>query len=372
MRPIRVLRWIGIALVILLAIGCSRAGTNRLDPPASSTGGVAVPEDARGIGTGVARWAPVADYLNLSGKIEADPVNVVHVYAPVTGRLTAVFVHPSDSAHEGQSLATLVSSEVAAARATYRQAQADAQVKRQQVDRSRLLFQNDAIPLRDYQEAQADDVTAVANLESALERMRLLGVDTAGTSDVIAVAAPRAGVVLDVDAAPGEYVKSLDNATPLCTIADLSTVWAVGDVFENAVAGIRTGDPAEVLVPAYAGARWEARVAAVGDAIDTVTRTLKVRIVLRNEGGRLKPAMFVTIRVLRGRRMAVVVPRGAVLVTGTSAYVFVQKSPGHFERREVVLGADAGDHVEVTAGLAAGDTIAIQGAELLRAAAATS
>ena len=366
MRITRVLGWIGVAVVILLALGCSRSGGTRSDPPGPSTADVVVPEDARGIGTGVARLAPVTDYLDVSGQIEADPTNVVRVYAPVSGRLTAVSVHPADSVLDGQPLATLVSSDVAAARATYHQAQADARVKHQELDRSRLLFQNDAIPLRDYQQAQADDVTGAANLESALERMRMLGVDTAGTSDVIAVAAPRAGVVLDVDAAPGEYVKSLDNATPLCTIADLSTVWAVGDVFENAVARIRTGDPVEVSVPAYSGARWEARVAAVGDAVDTVSRTLKVRIVLQNRDGRLKPAMFVTIRVLRGRRMAVVVPRRAVLVVGTAAYVFVQRSPGHFERRGVVLGADAGDRVEVTAGLAAGDTIAVEGAELLR------
>ncbi|HWZ27913.1 MAG TPA: efflux RND transporter periplasmic adaptor subunit [Gemmatimonadales bacterium] len=363
---------IGAAFVALSAIGCSRSGSTRSDPSGATPGEVALPEDASGIGTDVARLASVADYLDVNGQIEADPARVVRVYAPVSGRLVAVSVHPADSVHEGQSLATLVSSDVAAARATYRQAQADARVKRQALDRSRLLFQNDAIPLRDYQQAQADDVTGAANFESAQERMQLLGVDTAGTSDVIAVAAPRSGVVLDVGAAPGEYVKSLDNATPLCTVADLSTVWAVGDVYENAVAGIRMGDPVEVSAPAYSGAHWEARVATVGDVVDTLSRTLKIRIVLRNEDGRLKPAMFVTIRVVRGRRVAVVVPRRAVLVAGTSAYVFVQKSPGHFERRDIVLGADAGDRVEVTAGLAAGDTIAVEGAELLRATAASS
>ena len=331
-----------------------------------------LPEDAWGITTAVARQAPVADYLDINGQILADPTRVTRVYAPVSGRLAVVSVHPTDIVYEGQPLVTLVSSDVAAAWTGYRQAQADARVKRQQMERSHLLYQNDAIPLRDYQQAEADDVTAVAALENAIERMRLLGMDTTTTSDAITVPAPRAGVVLDVDAAPGEYVKSLDNATPLCTVADLSTVWAVGDVYENALAGLRIGDPVEVTAVAYPDKPWRAQLSAVGDAVDTVSRTVKVRVVLGNEDRRLKPAMFVTIRVIRGRRMGVVIPRRAIVMAGTTAYVFVQTRPGRFERRDVALGAATGDQIEITTGLAAGDTIAVEGVELLRAAAGSS
>ncbi|HEX4560649.1 MAG TPA: efflux RND transporter periplasmic adaptor subunit, partial [Gemmatimonadales bacterium] len=295
----RMLGRVGMALVIPVVLGCSGREAKGPDPADPTPGVVALPEDARGVVTAVVRAASVTDYLDVSGQIEADPTKVVRVYAPVSGRLSSVSVRPADAVREGEPVATLLSSDVAAARATFRQAEADARVKRQQMDRSRLLYQNDAIPLRDYQQAQADDVSGAAGLESALERIRLLGLDTAGVSDAISVPAPRAGVVLDVDAAPGEFVKSLDNATPLCTVADLSTVWAVGDVYESALAGIEMGDPVEVSAAAYPARRWTSRVAAVGDAIDTTSRTLKIRVVLENEDRRLKPAMFVTIRVVR-------------------------------------------------------------------------
>ena len=358
-------------IAVLAVLGCSKA-RDASDPPDALGTGVTLPEDARGVITAVARQAEVTDYLDINGQIQADPIRVTHVYAPVSGRLATVSVHPADVVREGQPLATLVSSDVAAAAAVYRQAEADTRVKRQQLERSRLLYQNDALPLRDYQQAQADDVSAAATLGSALERMRLLTIDTANVSDAILVAAPRGGVVLDVDAAPGEYVKSLDNATPLCTVADLSTVWAVGDVYENALAGLRAGDPVEVTAVAYPGITWEARLSAVGDAVDTVSRTVKVRVVLGNQDRRLKPAMFVAIRVIRGRRLGVVIPRRAIVMAGTTTYVFVQTRPGRFERRDVVLGPEAGDRVEVRAGVSPGDTVAVEGVELLRAAAASS
>jgi membrane fusion protein, heavy metal efflux system len=282
-------------------------------------------------------------------------------------------VRPADHVKQGQVLAILASSDVAAARAVYRQAQADAQVKRQALERARLLYENHVNALRDYQQAQADAAMAAAVLESAAERLQLLDVDTAASSDQLSVPAPRAGVVTDLSAAPGEYAKSLDNANPLCTIADLSTVWAVGDLYEKDLASVRLGDSADVSTNAYPDDRRRGRIAAISSSVDTTTRTLKVRVVLANPGLRLKPDMFATIRVVRAVRLAVVVPQSAVVRDGTSAYLFVRISPGRFERRAVTLGRDTERRlVEVTAGVAAGDTVVVEGAELLRAVAISS
>jgi membrane fusion protein, heavy metal efflux system len=270
-------------------------------------------------------------------------------------------------------LAILASSDVAAARAGYRQAQADAAVKRQGLERSRLLYEHHVNALRDYEQAQADAAMAAAALESAAARLALLGVDTADASDQIAIRAPRAGVVVDLGAAPGEYAKSLDNANPLCTIADLRTVWAVGDVYEKDLASLQLGDSAEVTANAYPDERRRGRISAIASTVDTTTRTLKVRVVLVNPGLRLKPDMFATIRVVRAVRSAVVVPLSAVLREGTSAYLFVQTSSHHFARRSVTLGRDTErGQVEVTSGLAPGDTIVVEGSELLRATATSS
>jgi cobalt-zinc-cadmium efflux system membrane fusion protein len=229
------------------------------------------------------------------------------------------------------------------------------------------------IALRDYQQAQADAESAAAALASARERLELLNVDPDSSSDQLSVRAPRSGVVTELSAAPGEFAKSLDNSNPLCTIADLSSVWAVGDVYEKDIAGIHVGDPAEVIASAYPDEIRRGRITAIGSALDTTTRTLKVRAVLANPGLRLKPDMFAMIRVVRGTRASVVVPEAAVLREGSSGYVYVQKSPGHFVRRAVTLGRDTERHqLEVMSGLAPGDTVVVEGAELLRAAARSS
>ena len=107
--------------------------------------------------------------------------------------------------------------------------------------------------------------------------------------------------------------------------------------------------------------------------MDTATRALKVRVVLANPGLRLKPDMFATIRVVRAVRSAVVVPQSAVVREGTSAYLFVRTAPGHFERRAVSLGRDVErSRVEVISGLTPGDTVVVEGTELVRAAATSS
>ena len=368
----------------LLLTGCSRQG--RTDPAVNSAAvaptapdvpatahDFVLGEDARGVTTAPVRSERLADYLDVAGRIQADPTRVVRVYPPVSGRLVAVQVRPADRVERGQVLAILASSDIAAARAAYRQALADAQVKGQALERSRLLYENHVVALRDYQQAHAEGAMAEAALESAAERLELLNVDTAGTSDQLTVTAPRAGVVVDVGAAPGEYAKSLDNANPLCTIADLSTVWAVGDVYEKDLASIKIGDSADVTANAYPAERWRGRVTAISSTVDTTTRTLKVRVVLANPGLRLKPDMFAAIRVVRAVRSAIMVPASAVVREGAAAYLFVQTSPGHFEHRAVTLGRDTDrGQVEVTSGLAVGDTVVVEGAELVRAATTSS
>lgn len=365
-------------LVAALLLGCSRhrpapAAAASASDAADTADDFVLPEDARGVVTAPAQAQRLADYLEVTGRIQADPTHVVRVYPPVSGRLVAVEVHPADHVAQGQVLAILASSDIAAARSTYRQALADAQLKRQALARAGLLYDHQVIALRDYQQAQAEAAMAAAALQSAVARLDLLNVDTASSSDEVTIVAPRAGMVTDMSAAPGEYAKSLDNASPLCTIADLTTVWAVGDVYESDLASVRIGDSADVATSAYPAERRRGRIAAISSTVDTTTRSLKVRVVLPNAGVHLKPDMFATIRVVRALRSAVVVPRSAVIREGAAAYVFVQMASRRFRRRAVTLGRDTEpSEIEVTSGLAPGDPLVIRGAELLRAVATPS
>jgi membrane fusion protein, heavy metal efflux system len=362
------------AAVALSSARCMRGRTAqaRADTSTGAAGGTedfVVPENSQGITISPVRVEPLADDLEMAARIEADPTRVVQVYAPLSGRLVAVRVRPADRVAQGQVLAILESGDVAGARAGYRQAEAEARVKNQILSRSRRLFEHNIIAAKDVEQAQADSEGARATLETARARLSLLTLDTNGTTDELPILAPRAGVVLDLSAAPGQFLKSLDNSSPLCTLVDLSSVWAVGDVYEKDLASIAIGDSTTVSVPAYPGTTWRGRIAALSSAVDSATRTLKLRIELPNPSLRLKAGMFATVRVARNVRAAVVVPATAVLREAGSAFVFLQRQSGHFEHRGVTIGRDlAGGRVEIVAGLTPGDTIIAEGADLVRAA----
>jgi membrane fusion protein, heavy metal efflux system len=184
----------------------------------------------------------------------------------------------------------------------------------------------------------------------------------------LSVLAPRSGVILDVSGATGEYSKSLDAPDPLCTVADISTIWAIGDIYENDLTAAKSGQEASVTLSAYPVQHWSGRVSVVSDAVDPATRTLHVRVTLANPGERIKPGMFGSIRLTRSVGQAILAPASAVVREGNNAYVFVAKSQGRFERRSVTLGRVFGNSIEIAKGLNAGETIVSEDPLLLRAA----
>ena len=367
---------LGIVFVVA-AGGCSSSGSGSEQANAQVQAGQSaapsdneyVATDAKGIQTITVNSSAVPDYLVLPAHIEADPTRVVHVYPPTGGRIVEMKVRPSDHVEKGQLLALLESNDLSRAVADYHKAKVDAEVKQGALARAEDLLAHNAIAQKDYQQAQGEAKIAQAELEATAQLIRVFGMDPDHASTELRVVAPRSGVVLDIGAASGEYSKSLDAPQPLCTIADISTVWALGDIYERDFAGLKMGEEAQVTLDAYPDQRWPGRVGVLSDAVDPTTRTLHLRVVLPNPGGRIKPAMFGSIRVLRSSSQGIVVPASAVIREGNEAHVFVSKGNGRFERRTVKLGRAMDGSIEILSGVNQGDSIVSEGALLLRAAA---
>lgn len=367
---------LGIVFVIA-AGGCSSSGSGseqanaqgQASQSAAPSDNEYVATDAKGIQTITVNSSAVPDYLVLPAHIEADPTRVVHVYPPTGGRIVEMKVRPSDHVEKGQLLALLESNDLSRAVADYHKAKVDAEVKQGALARAEDLLAHNAIAQKDYQQAQGEAKIAQAELEATAQLIRVFGMDPDHASTELRVVAPRSGVVLDIGAASGEYSKSLDAPQPLCTIADISTVWALGDIYERDFAGLKMGEEAQVTLDAYPDQRWPGRVGVLSDAVDPTTRTLHLRVVLPNPGGRIKPAMFGSIRVLRSSSQGIMVPASAVIREGNEAHVFVSKGNGRFERRTVKLGRAMDGSIEILSGVNQGDSIVSEGALLLRAAA---
>jgi len=363
-------------VVAIAASGCSSSGGGSeqknvqadANPSASSTDTEYIASDAKGIQTITVKSSAVPDYLVLPAHIEADPTRVVHVFPPAGGRIVEMKVRPSDRVEKGQLLALLDSNDLSRAVADYHKAKVDAEVKQQALTRAQDLLAHHAIAEKDYQQAQGDAKIAQAEMDATAQLIRVFGMDPDHASTELRVVAPRSGVVLDIGAASGEYSKSLDAPQPLCTIADISTVWALGDIYERDFAGLKMGEEAQVTLDAYPDQRWPGRVGVLSDAVDPITRTLHLRVVLANPGGRIKPAMFGSIRVLRSSSTGILVPASAVIREGNEAHVFVSKGNGRFERRIVKLGRALDGSIEILSGINQGDSIVSEGALLLRAA----
>jgi len=362
---------IPICFALALA-GCSSGraqnGASAGSQGADSPNGEYIAPDSKGIQTQTVRVSSVPQYLDLPAHIEPDPTRVVHVFAPAGGRIVEMKVRPWDRVEKDQTLAVLESSDLARAVADYHKALADNQVKQKQLTRSEELLAHGAVSDRDYQQAQADADQAKAEVEAAREQVQVFGMDPDRASTQLLVKAPRSGVVLDVGASPGEFSQALSAPAPLCTIADITTIWAVGDIYEKDLAAAKSGQEAQVTLNAYPDRQWSGRVSVVSDAVDPTTRTLRIRVVLPNPDAHIKPGMFGGIRVLRSSEQGILVPASSVIREGNDAFVFVGKGNGRFERRNVTVGRSADSQLEILSGISAGDVIVSEGALLLRSA----
>jgi membrane fusion protein, heavy metal efflux system len=360
----------------LLILGCNETKANQERAQGAAQGEAApgtsefVASGGEGVRTMTLKPITVTDYLVLPAHIEADSTQVVHVFSPAGGRITEMKVRPWDHVVKGQTLAILESSDLARAVADYHKALTDSQVKQKALERATYLFAHSAIAEKDLQQAQGDAEMAQAEVQAARAQIQVFGMDPDRAEKQLRVVAPRSGVILDVGAAQGEFSNALAAVQPLCTIADLSTVWAMGDLLEKDYSSVKGGEPADLTLVAFPGRTWKGRVSLISSAVDPVTRRLKLRVVLPNQGFSLRPDMFGTLRLARANRPGIVVPDTAVLREGTAAFVFIERSPGHFVRRAVKLGAEvAAGQIEVMSGLDSGETVVVGGADLLRSAA---
>jgi membrane fusion protein, heavy metal efflux system len=364
-----VLALLAVALA-LAGCGSGQSGDNSAaqQTAGNSAGTEVIASDAKGIATQSVRATSIPEYLDLPAHIEPDPTRVVHVFAPAGGRIVEMKVRPWDHVEKGQTLASLESSDLARAVADYHKALVDNQVKQKALSRAQDLLEHKAIAEKDLEQAQDDAQQAQAEVEAAREQVQVFGMDPDHSSTQLVVKAPRGGSVLDVGAAPGEFSQALSAPAPLATVADISTVWALGDIYEQDLAAAKLGETAEVTLNAYPGQKWSGRVSVVSGAVDPNTRTLRLRVVLPNGDEKIKPQMFGSIRIMKSTSKGILVPATAVVREGNDAYMFVARGDGHFERRTVTIGRTVESSLEVTGGIKDSETIVTDGSLLLRSA----
>lgn len=172
---------------------------------------------------------------------------------------------------------------------------------------------------------------------------------------IISVYAPQDGVVSNFPVRDGMFVKPSQS---VMTLADLSSVWLLAEVFERQAEWVEVGQPAEVSLSYIPGRVWEGKVEYIYPTLDPKTRTLKVRLRFDNPGEKLKPNMYANVKIFGGAKTdTIVIPLEALIRTGREERVIISLGDGRFEARSVRAGIESGDYVEILEGVSENETV---------------
>ncbi len=367
----------GVALASSAGCG-SRADADsvaRTDSTRKDSSLVLPAEQRERIGIVVVAPSTFHKVVQTTGTVAYDGDQSTQILAPISGPVTRILVQPGVQVHRGQALAYVSSPDFAEAVADYRKARATAQNAQRVADLDEQLFKNDAIARRDLEQAQTDAISAAADRDAAFQRLQALGVDDVTLEALEAgkaaegargvIRSPIEGTLVERAVSPGQLLEA--GSTPCFTVADISAMWVMANVFESDLESVHIGDAATITT----GASREpitGRVDNVAAFVDPSTKATAVRIVVPNRGRLLKKDMYVDVGIRsRDQSSGLLIPVSAVLRDEDNRpFVFIQDPAGRYERRTVKLGSRIDERYEINDGLHAGDHVISRGGLFLQ------
>lgn len=335
-----------------------------------------------------------AEYVT-EGKVAVDEDRSTPVFSPYAGRVTKLLAKPGEMLKQGQPLFTIEAADTVQAQNDFIAAMTSQNKAKSAVDladiqfkRAKDLYEGHAIPLKDYQQAEATQVQAQNDvrssgtaLEAARNKLRILGFtdetikafqDKGAINPEVTIYSPISGTVVQRKIGPGQYVNS-GASDPVFVIGDLSTVWLTAFVRESDAAAVCIGQDISVNVMALPGRPLTAKINYVAAAIDPSTRRLLVRATIDNKDGLLKPEMFANVTIYSaGDRAAPAVPKQALIYEGDQVRIWVAREDKSVELRRIKIGLVNGNLVEVTSNLKPGEQIVVKGSLFIDRAASGS
>jgi membrane fusion protein, heavy metal efflux system len=299
--------------------------------------------------------APLA--LNVTGVVQPDIVRAVPVVSLASGRVVEIKARLGDAVKKGQLLLRVQSNDVSGAYQTYLKAENDERLARTQLERAQILYEKGAIAKSALEQAEAAEVDIKADLNAATEQLRLLGIDKQHPSGVVDIVAPISGVITDQQVTNSSGVQGLSGPNPF-TIADLSYVWIVCDVYENDLDAVRVGEYGDIHFNAYPNQPLKGRIDNILSILDPTIRTAKVRLEIKNPG-MLRIGMFASATFYgKQPEMHSVLPASAVLHLHDREWVYTPLGDGRFKRAEVVTGSMLpNNQQEIVSGIKPGDQV---------------
>ena len=310
----------------------------------------------------------VAVPIALTGEVRFDERRVGHVSSQVEGVIRTVHVALGDQVKKGQPLLEIESVVVGEDQAAYLEAQGMLTLARRNLERVSELRKENISSEKEF--LQAKQELEAAEIRAASARSKLSRLGSGGTAGGrIVLRAPLDGMVLVMHAVSGEVAKTDES---LITVGDNTAVWVWADLYERDIAAVRKGQAAQKLaasisVKAYPGEEFPGTVDLVSPAMDESSRTVKVRVQVKNDDTRMLAGMFATVKLfLPGTDETLAVPKAAVLKDEGRSFVFVHYQGEYYVRRPVVPGRTWAGWVEIMKGLEPSQVVVAEGAFLMK------
>lgn len=393
-------QWILPAL-LALALGGACKGTGAEGPASGAAGAkpaeqAAEPNSVRvapdvqkkwGVDVAALARTELVGAITVPGTLSLDPRHTAQISSLLDGQVTFVGVQVGDAVRPRQVLVTLHAPALAQAKTAYLQAGARLELTRREFERADALLKQEAIDQKEHLRRRTELQSASSEFAVAESNLHSYGLDQASvdqllrqarrpddgkaamddlTTPFLPLTSPIGGRVIDEDVVVGQHVEPQKT---LLTVSDLSTLWALLDAREADLPHVAPNGEVRITTTVYPGREWRGRVDHVGDVVDEKTRTVKVRVLVRNDDRALKPNMYIQGEFPNAiaSKNVLAVPEEAIQTIGGEPVVFVKAGADRFVARPVEVGEKVGTRRVVLKGLEGSETVVIAGAFNLKA-----
>jgi cobalt-zinc-cadmium efflux system membrane fusion protein len=360
-------------MAAMLVSGCTAAhssqGSAELKPAAKDPLEITPPPALKArLKVGQPPVDSVAGVMEVPGRVQANEMRLARVSSTVTGRITELLVSEGEVVHNGQVLAKLYSTDLSAQQFAFLKSLSAKLVAERAVARANQLLAAEVIGAAELQRREAELAQINAELASARDQLRLLGVspeeialleEKRTVNPEARIVASADGTLMERKVTIGQLVQPTE---PAFVISDLAQLWLVADVPEQNAGGLRAGKSVEAEVAALPGHTIRGGLSFVNPIVTADTRTVRARMDLPNPSGLYKPAMLATMRMRDEPQPRTLIPQTAVVREDGGEFVFVGDPKGSFHMRKVALGADFNGRRVLVEGLARDEVIVLDGA----------
>ena len=298
--------------------------------------------------------------LSLPARIVWDEDHTSRITSPIAGRLDNILVQTGSRVETNQPLAYLNSPELGSAQSDSTRAQAELAQAERNLARTKELYAVSGVAGKDLEQAQLDFARARTEAERTALRLKSLGVDST-VDQRYALRSPIDGVVVERNANPGMEWRPDQPGAPLFVVSDPTYLWCWIDAPERVLGMLHSGMRVILRASALPKETFKAQIYDIGDALDPVSRTMKVRAKLRNPERHLKGEMYVTAELTSHARGALDVPANAVFLNNDEQQVFIKTAEGQYTRKTIVPVAVNQQWVSIENGLNKGDEVVVDG-----------